>query len=200
MAQHLKQQKMEITKDMMMGEIVKIHPGLADIMNKFGLHCTGCGVSAFESLEQGIMAHGRGEEEVELLVKELNDFLKNPVKNKKDNGVNSGEIIPIKFTDAAVKKLIALRDNDKETRDYGVRVMVLAGGCSGYQYGMDFEKEAQKDDQVINYGRLRVFVDAESQKILSGVTVDYVESLNETGFKFDNPNAVSSCGCGKSFN
>jgi iron-sulfur cluster assembly accessory protein len=80
-----------------------------------------------------------------------------------------------------------------------LRVRVVSGGCSGLSYGLNFEKEALPDDHVIETNGIRVYVDPRSAMYLTGVEIDFVESLQGSGFKIANPNAKSSCGCGESF-
>ena len=87
----------------------------------------------------------------------------------------------------------------KEVPDYGLRVFVSGGGCSGLQYGMALEAEAQPYDSVIESKGVKVFIDPTSMMYLNQATIDYEESLMGGGFKIENPNAVSSCGCGHSF-
>ena len=82
---------------------------------------------------------------------------------------------------------------------HGVRVGVLGGGCAGFQYSMDFEKEARPDDLTIEQEGVKVYVDPMSSMYLQGVTIDYVVGLQGAGFKFSNPNARTTCGCGSSF-
>jgi iron-sulfur cluster assembly accessory protein len=82
---------------------------------------------------------------------------------------------------------------------YGIRVGVMGGGCSGFQYSMDFEQEAKEGDVSIAQDGITLFVDSMSSMYLQGVTIDYVEGLHGAGFKFNNPNAKSTCGCGSSF-
>jgi iron-sulfur cluster assembly accessory protein len=86
-----------------------------------------------------------------------------------------------------------------ETPVAGLRVSVDGGGCSGFQYGMMLEANPNSDDQVLEMGPIKVFVDPTSAPMLEGVTVDFVDSLEGSGFKFENPNATKSCGCGNSF-
>lgn len=81
----------------------------------------------------------------------------------------------------------------------GLRVMVTGGGCSGMQYGMRLEDAVVETDQVLECGDFNVLVDPASAEMLEGVTVDYVETMESSGFKFENPNATASCGCGNSF-
>ena len=81
----------------------------------------------------------------------------------------------------------------------GLRIAISGGGCSGFQYGMSLEEAKSEDDTVLEYGAIKVLVDPLSAPLLEGVTVDFVDSLNGSGFKFENPNASSSCACGSSF-
>lgn len=87
----------------------------------------------------------------------------------------------------------------KSVPDHGLRVFVSGGGCSGMQYGMALEPEARPYDHVIEAGGIKVFVDPTSMMYLSNATIDYEDSIMGGGFKIDNPNAASSCGCGTSF-
>jgi iron-sulfur cluster assembly accessory protein len=82
---------------------------------------------------------------------------------------------------------------------YGIRVGVQGGGCSGFQYSMDFEQGAKEGDITLQQDGIDLFVDSMSSMYLQGCTVDYVVGLQGAGFKFNNPNAKSTCGCGSSF-
>ena len=104
----------------------------------------------------------------------------------------------IYFTDAArdmVRNLLV----QKNVPDYGLRVFVAGGGCSGLQYGMALEAEPRPYDHVFDNGGVKLYVDPTSMMYLTGATVDYEDSLMGGGFRIENPNAVSSCGCGTSF-
>ncbi len=81
----------------------------------------------------------------------------------------------------------------------GLRIAIAGGGCSGFQYGMSLEEARNEDDTVLDYGSVTLLVDPLSAPLLEGVTVDFVDSLSGSGFKFENPNASSSCACGSSF-
>ena len=81
----------------------------------------------------------------------------------------------------------------------GLRVQIVGGGCSGFQYQMGFEKQANKGDEVIDMNGIQVFVDKGSAIYLDGTEIDFVEALTGSGFKFNNPNVKSTCGCGESF-
>ena len=82
----------------------------------------------------------------------------------------------------------------------GLRIQVVGGGCSGFQYRMGFDKNFNdQTDQVFEFDGLKVFVDRQSLLYMDGAEVDYVEGLHGAGFKFNNPNSTGSCGCGSSF-
>lgn len=104
----------------------------------------------------------------------------------------------IHLTASAVKTVRDLL-TQKNVPDYGLRVFVSGGGCSGMQYGMALEAEARAYDHVIEQDGVKIFVDPTSMMYLNQATIDYEESLMGGGFKIDNPNAASSCGCGTSF-
>jgi iron-sulfur cluster assembly accessory protein len=96
---------------------------------------------------------------------------------------------------AKVKEIMA----QQNPAPAGLRVGVVGGGCSGFSYSMQFENSAGMMDKVFNFDGLKVFVDATSVMYLNGCVVDYVETLEGAGFKFENPNVKSTCGCGSSF-
>lgn len=97
------------------------------------------------------------------------------------------------------KKVVDKFISNSETPIAGLRLMVNGGGCSGLQYGMRLEESPVETDQVIDMGSFKVLVDSASAEMLQGVTVDYVETMESSDFKFENPNATASCGCGNSF-
>jgi iron-sulfur cluster assembly protein len=86
-----------------------------------------------------------------------------------------------------------------ETPVAGMRLFVSGGGCSGYQYGVRLEGESGADDTILDVDGIKVLVDPATQPLIDGLTIDFVDTITETGFKFDNPNAKAACGCGKSF-
>jgi iron-sulfur cluster assembly protein len=106
----------------------------------------------------------------------------------------------IQLTDNAVSKISEIIAQ-QEPKPQGLRISVVGGGCSGFQYSMAFESNQLPLDKVYKFdGDLKVFVDQASMLYLSNVRVDYVETLEGAGFKFDNPNVTSTCGCGSSLN
>src|SRR5271170_292259 len=106
---------------------------------------------------------------------------------------------PVTFSANAIAKVkeIMAQQNPVPT---GLRVGVVGGGCSGFSYSMSFENGAGMMDKVFDMDGLKVYVDATSLMYLNQCRVDYVETLEGAGFKFDNPNVKSTCGCGSSFN
>jgi len=105
----------------------------------------------------------------------------------------------VALTVKAVEMVKRTREQEGLDDSYGLRVGVMGGGCSGFQYALDFEQEARPTDEVFEVDGLRVFVDPVSARYLEGVTIDYVFGAMGTGFKFENPKATGSCGCGHSF-
>lgn len=105
---------------------------------------------------------------------------------------------PVILTPTAIGKVkeIMTQQNPVPT---GLRIGVVGGGCSGFSYSMSFENASGVMDKVYNFDDLKVFVDATSAMYLNGCIVDYVETLEAAGFKFENPNVKSTCGCGSSF-
>ena len=102
------------------------------------------------------------------------------------------------LTDSAVDKITSMMK--KEGKDgYALRLGVTTGGCAGLSYEMKFQKNPYENDIVYQYKGLTVIVNQESLEFLKGIEVDYVDTLKESGFKYKNPNAKSSCGCGTSF-
>lgn len=97
---------------------------------------------------------------------------------------------------AAAKVKQMLKKENKE--DYGLRLGIVAGGCSGYMYEIQLEKEAKENDLVIKDRGIKIFMNPESIAFMKGSTVDYREALQNSGFKINNPNVKRSCGCGHS--
>lgn len=104
----------------------------------------------------------------------------------------------INLTPAALKRVRGLIE-ERELEGHALRVFVHGGGCSGYQYGMALESQPRETDYQYGFDGVSIVVDPQSMNFLAGSTIDYVDDLMGGGFKIDNPNAVSSCGCGNSF-
>jgi iron-sulfur cluster assembly accessory protein len=105
----------------------------------------------------------------------------------------------ITVTPNAVAEVQKFMEEQGAAETAGLRVAVLPGGCSGFQYGLNIEDEPQGDDDIFEFSGLRLFVDPFSGQYLDGVEIDYVTTMMGAGFTFKNPNASGGCGCGSSF-
>ena len=187
-----------ITKDTIIGELVEKYPQLIEPLMGFGVHCVGCHVSPFETIEMGFKGHGMTDEDVEAAVLKLNEVLeKNPAstKKKKEQKVDLSNA-KVELTEKAASKLKEILEQEKKK---ALRIAVMPGGCSGFQYSMELDDNSTKEDIVIDEKGVKVFVDKSSMAKLDGANIDYIESLQGAGFKISNPNAKSTCGCGSSF-
>ena len=110
----------------------------------------------------------------------------------------STKTLPIILTPTATTKVKEIMAQQNPV-PAGLRVGVVGGGCSGFSYSMQFENAPGLMDKVFEFDGVKVFVDATSVMYLNGCRVDYVETLEGAGFKFENPNVKSTCGCGSSF-
>lgn len=107
----------------------------------------------------------------------------------------------IHLTPRAVAEVVKFMEAEQvDPASAGLRVSVLPGGCSGFKYSLNIEERPLEDDHILPAENVRVFVDGFSLQYLNGVTVDYVSSMQGSGFTFNNPNATGGCGCGSSFN
>jgi iron-sulfur cluster assembly accessory protein len=102
-------------------------------------------------------------------------------------------------TETAAKEIQTLMSK-YENPELGLRVKVVAGGCSGYSYDLAFDDQVQPTDKVFEMNGVKVYIDERSYPILDGTQLDFVDTMLGRGFTFTNPNAKSSCGCGSSFN
>jgi iron-sulfur cluster assembly accessory protein len=105
---------------------------------------------------------------------------------------------PVRFTPKAIEMVKQARTQEK-LEGHGLRISVVGGGCSGFQYGLDFENEEKAMDLTYELEGIKIYIDPMSAQYLEGTTVDYVQTMQGAGFKFLNPNAVRTCGCGSSF-
>ncbi len=96
-----------------------------------------------------------------------------------------------------IKKFIAAEEDLPETA--GLRVRVVPGGCSGFQYSLNVEEESRQGDLLVDARGIKFFVDMFSAQYLNGITIDYTTNMMGSGFTFENPNATGGCGCGTSF-
>jgi iron-sulfur cluster assembly accessory protein len=105
----------------------------------------------------------------------------------------------VSLTSTAAAKIRELMAEEPEGGDLVLRVAIQGGGCSGFQYGLGFDTAPADGDEILEQEGVRVVVDPHSAPYLRGATIDFLNGLQESGFKIDNPNATASCGCGHSF-
>lgn len=107
------------------------------------------------------------------------------------------ELVVSESASVEIKKFLAGEDDLPETA--GLRVRVVPGGCSGFQYSLNIEEESKQGDFVVNQRDITLFVDMFSAQYLNGITIDHTTNMMGSGFTFENPNATGGCGCGTSF-
>jgi len=192
-------EQVHVNKDTMISNILMIDPKKADlltqIMLEFGIHCVGCGASNFETLEQGVLGHGYTVKDLEKLITDLNKAL--GAKGEKKVEVKE-DAFKITLTDKALEKVKQSMQSREEENSI-LRISVIGGGCNGFLYDLQFIEEPSKADLNFKQNDVNLAVDKKSMEMLNQMQIDYVDTLNESGFKFNNPNAQAGCGCGKSF-
>lgn len=105
----------------------------------------------------------------------------------------------VNVTEKAIKEMKKIMEENKIPSEYGLRVGVKGGGCSGLTYTLGFDPEERAGDNVIELEGVKIFIDMKSSLYLSGTEIDYTDGLTGKGFVFNNPQAVKTCGCGSSF-
>jgi len=108
-------------------------------------------------------------------------------------------VTEISLTEKAQKEIKRIMGENQVPENYGLRVGVKGGGCSGFTYTLGFDGEIKEGDTVIEFDELKLFIDGKSLFYLSGTELDFSDGLNGKGFVFNNPNAAKTCGCGESF-
>jgi len=106
---------------------------------------------------------------------------------------------PVTLTPKAVEMVKITRNQEGMDESHGLRIAVRGGGCSGFEYALDFESEARDNDWIYDQEGLTIYVDSVSARYLEGTSIDYVLGMAGAGFKFINPQARGTCGCGSSF-
>lgn len=159
---------------------------LSQEITNAGLHCVGCHAATWETLEGGMLGHGKTQAQIDNLVERLNALLDEEV-----------DLSTVTITSKAAKKFLEiLKEDGKE--GWGLRFGDQVGGCSGFEYILDFSEKAEADDEVIVSQGIEIHINKAQVKRLLGSEIDFVDGLHNSGFKISNPNAKSSCGCGKS--
>src|SRR5215204_7573753 len=108
--------------------------------------------------------------------------------------------VELNVTESAAEEIKKFFEGEEDlTESAGLRVRVVPGGCSGFQYSLNIEEDSRQGDFILDQGGIKLFVDMFSGQYLNGVRIDYVTGVMGSGFTFTNPNATGSCGCGTSF-
>jgi iron-sulfur cluster assembly protein len=126
-------------------------------------------------------------------------FAMENVEQVQPNAQPIPEDTPVTMTPKAVEMVKITREQEGIAPSHGLRIAVRGGGCSGFEYALDFESEARDNDYVYEQSGLTLYVDAVSARYLQGTSIDYVLGTSGAGFKFNNPKAAGTCGCGSSF-
>lgn len=161
---------------------------LAQEITSAGLHCVGCQAATWETLEAGMKGHGMSDELIDQLVERLNAVL----DEKSDE-------TSITITPRGAQKIISIFQEEGKA-GWGLRLSHKMAGCSGFEYCLDYSEKAKEDDLIFESLGIQIHVNKSVSKYMLGSLIDYVDSLQGSGFKISNPNAKSSCGCGTSHN
>jgi iron-sulfur cluster assembly protein len=182
----------EINRQMTIEEILGMFPHKAQKLSQeitnAGLHCIGCHAAVWETLEGGMMSHGKTNEQINELVNRLNKLLAEKVDTSS-----------ISITARGASKFLEILSEEGK-QGWGMRFEEEMAGCNGFEYVLDFSEKANSDDQIFASNGIEIHVKKAMLSRLLGSEIDYVEALRGSGFKVSNPNARSSCGCGTSHN
>ncbi len=180
----------KINRTMTIGEIFENFPmhaqKIANELMRVGLNCVGCGASTHETLEAGMYLHGQDEIAIEALETTLNRILETKIDGT-----------TINLTKKAAEKFLSICEEEGQKGSF-LAFADRLGGCNGYEYVLDFTMEKKPSQEVFHHFGVDVLVEKASLSRLIGCEIDYLDSLNSSGFKISNPNAKSSCGCGSS--
>ncbi len=185
-------QETAIKREMTIGDVVKRFPQAAEVFLEYGLHCVGCHVSYWETLEEGARGHGMSEEEIDMMVRDANQIAMDP-----KHQVSASDHNEIHLTPKAVEKVRSFMQADE--KDAYFRIALHEGGCSGFSYVFSIDKKMRDGDVTFEKDGLKCAVEKKWLESIKGSTIDYIETLQESGFKVSNPNASNTCGCGNSF-
>lgn len=181
-----------ITRQMTIEEILGMFPykaqRLSQEITNAGLHCVGCHAAVWETLEAGMLSHGKTEAQIDELAKRLNALLEEEV-----------DTTSIRITPRGAAKFLEIL-SEEQKQGWGMRFAEEMAGCNGFEYVLDFSEKADGDDQVFISNGVEIHVKKVMLPRLLGSEIDYVEGLRGAGFKISNPNVRSSCGCGTSHN
>lgn len=180
----------QVHRQMTIEEILGMFPfkaqRLSQEITNAGLHCVGCHAATWETLEMGMLSHGKTNEQIDELVNRLNALL--------DEKVN---VDTITITSRGAAKFLEIASEEKK-QGWGMRFSEEIAGCSGFQYVLDFSEKSEPEDAVFVSNGIEIHIKKPLLPRLLGCEIDFVDGLRGSGFKISNPNVHSSCGCGTS--
>ncbi|MDP1881004.1 MAG: iron-sulfur cluster assembly accessory protein [Parachlamydiaceae bacterium] len=186
------EQPVNINRKMTIEQILVMFPfkaqRLSQEITNAGLHCVGCHAAVWETLEGGMLSHGKTEEQIDELVRRLNALLAEKV-----------DLDSITLTTRAAEKFLQILSEEGK-QGWGLRFSEEMAGCNGFEYVLDFSEKADENDENFTSHGIEIHVKKATLPRLIGCEIDYVEGLRGSGFKISNPNVSSSCGCGSSHN
>ncbi len=180
--------RLEMTIDEILTKFPNKAQKIALRLTQAGLHCVGCGAATWETLANGMSAHGLPQDERDKLLEDLNK-----VVDEETDPEN------VTLTPRAAKKFLEFLENENK-QGWGLRFGEKKAGCSGLEYILEFSKEAEEDDRVFTSHNIQIHVKEDLITRLIGSEIDYIDGLQGAGFKVSNPNVTSACGCGTSHN
>ncbi len=183
--------KITIHRQMTIEEILSLFPTKAQRLSQeitnAGLHCVGCHAATWETLEAGMFGHGKTEADIERLLERLNSLL----------AEEEPDADTISLTARGASKFLKILAEEGK-HGWGMRFAEKMAGCNGFEYHLDYSEKALPDDVIFIQHGIEIHVNKEMLARLLGSQIDYVDGLQGSGFKINNPNVRSSCGCGHS--
>lgn len=183
-------QQQTINAQMTISTILEMFPDkaqrLAQEITNAGLHCVGCNAATWETLEGGMLGHGKRADEVQRLVDRLNSLLAEKVDHT-----------TISMTPEAAKKFVEFTTLDGKA-GWALRFGEELAGCSGFEYILDYSEKATEEDEVYTSHGVQIHVNRKMLPRLIGSQIDFIHGIRDSGFKVINPNVRSACGCGTS--
>lgn len=185
------EKKTRIDRQMTIESILAMFPNKAQRLSQeitnAGLHCVGCHAATWETLEAGMLGHGKTLEEIDRLESRLNALLDEP----------EADPTTITMTQRAAKKFMKILE-EEEKHGWGMRFGDKMAGCNGFEYVLDYSEKSNEDDEIFHSHGIEIHVNKGALKRLLGSEIDYVDGLQGSGFKISNPHVRSACGCGTS--
>lgn len=183
--------QVHIVKEMLIGEVMARWPHTTTIMARHGFKVGGCNLSPLETIEQISKTQGMSDSRIDEMIGDVNKSLAEEKPAESMSGV-------VNITETAALHIKKIMQSEGKENAF-LKLSVVPGGCSGFNYEMDFvEKPSSQDMQDESQG-VKLLMEKTHEKFLQGITIDFRETLNGAGFVMQNPNAKSGCSCGQSF-